>query len=373
MAQDGAEHEGKAERVAALARALGAGGVLVAAHHNIAWLTGGRGNRVDSSREIGSARLLIRADGGRFVLANAIEMPRLLDEVLPGYGYEPIEYSWTDDQADPARALTMARGLTRSDTIAADWPLPGTTPAETALMRTRTHLTPDEVERYRALGRDVAGAVTRLCHNLAPGDDERHIARSAAEAVANVGARAIVTLVGSDERLRRYRHPVPTAARWRHIVMTAVCAERDGLVVSMSRIVADRAAAAEIAGRTRAAAGVFDTLLAASRDRHGASALYHTAAAAYRDAGFPGEEQRHHQGGAIAYRAREWIAHPASQETVHPTEAFAWNPTITGTKIEDTALLVNRRVEIVTATPDWPSLPLPSFDNLHAADVWRLP
>ena len=50
MAEDGAEHDGKAERVAALARALGAGGVLVAAHHNVAWLPGGRGNRVDASR-----------------------------------------------------------------------------------------------------------------------------------------------------------------------------------------------------------------------------------------------------------------------------------------------------------------------------------
>ena len=372
MAEDGAEHDGKAERVAALARALGAGGVLVAAHHNVAWLTGGRGNRVDASREIGAARLLITADGRRFVLANAIEMPRLLDEVLAGFGYEPIEYSWTDDQADPARALSVARGLTHSDAIAADWPLPGATPAETALMRTRTHLTAAEAERYRALGRDVARAVTRLCHNLTPGDDERDIARSAAEAVADVGARAIVTLVGSDERLRRYRHPVPTAARWRHIVMTALCAERDGLVVSMSRIVASRAAAADIADRTRAAAGVIDRLLAASRDRGTASALYQIAAAAYQEAGFPGEEQRHHQGGAIAYRAREWIAHPASRETVHPTQAFAWNPTITGTKIEDTALLIDGQVEIVTATPEWPSLPLPSFDDLQAADVWRL-
>ena len=372
MPADRAEHDGKAERVGAIARSIGAGGVLLAAHHNIAWLTGGGGNRVDSSRETGTARLLITADGGRFVLANAIEMPRLLDEVLAEFGYEPVEYAWTDDQADPARALTVARDLTHSDAIAADWPLPGAIPAETALMRTRTHLVPAEVERYRALGRDVGRALAHLCQTLTPGDDERDIARGAAEAVADVGARAIVILVGSDERLRRYRHPVPTAARWHHIVMTAVCAERDGLVVSMSRIVADRAAAADIADRTRAAAGVFDKLLAASRNRLAAPALYQVAAAAYQEAGFPAEEQRHHQGGAIAYRAREWVAHPASQETVHPSQAFAWNPTITGTKIEDTALLVDGQVEIVTATPEWPSLALPSFDNLQAADIWRL-
>jgi len=97
-AEPTAEHEEKLERVARLAQAAGADGVLLAAHHNIAWLTSGRHNRVDNSREAGTSRLLIAADGRRFVLANAIEMPRMLGEVLAGLDYTPIEYAWVDDQ-----------------------------------------------------------------------------------------------------------------------------------------------------------------------------------------------------------------------------------------------------------------------------------
>src|SRR2546428_5619078 len=124
------EHEEKLDRVARVAQANGVQGVLLAAHHNIAWLTSGRGNRIDASRETGTARLLVAADGRRFVLANAIEMPRLLDEELTGLAYEPVEYPWTEDQ-DPSRAVRAARSVLGDPPdgvpLGADWPLPDTT------------------------------------------------------------------------------------------------------------------------------------------------------------------------------------------------------------------------------------------------------
>jgi antitoxin VapB len=358
------EHEEKLARVARVAEAAGVRGVLLAAHHNIAWLTGGRANRVDASREIGTARLLVTAGGRRFVLANAIEMPRLIAEALAGLDYEPIEYPWTDDQ-DPAFAVGKAKDLAGGDSIAADWPLPGTTMIEAALARQRHLLTPAEIDRYRALGRDAGAALGAVCRTLAPGDDERDVQRGIIDAAASIRARAIVALVGSDERLRRFRHPVPTAARWKHVVMLAMCAERDGLVVSLSRIVAARPPA-DLAERTRATATVFGRLLDATRPGVAAASLYATAAQGYADVGFPGEELKHHQGGAIGYRAREWTAHPGSQEIVQARQAFAWNPTIAGTKVEDTALVQDDGIEILTSTPDWPEIDL---GGVRASDV----
>jgi antitoxin VapB len=372
MTDPAVEHKEKVERLARLAGDGELGGVLLAAHHNIAWLTSGRHNRVDGSREIGTARLLVTADSRRFVLANAIEMPRMLDEVLAGLEYEPIDYPWTDDQ-DPAQAVRMARAVIgERRPLGADWPLPDVTVVEGAIARVRVPLTDGEVARYRALGAEAGRMMGGVCRALTPGDDERDISRAAIDGAAEIGARAVVSLVGSDERLRHYRHPVPTAAKWKHVVMVALCAERDGLIVSMSRIVS-AGAPRDLTQRTRAAAGVFGQLLVATRPGARAADLFAIAARAYEAAGFPGEEMKHHQGGAIGYRAREWVAHPRSQEVVRERQAFAWNPTITGTKVEDTALVIEDRLEVITSTPDWPSIPVGAGDRLiQASDVWRL-
>jgi len=364
-----AEHEDKLERVRQVARAAGLDGVLLATHHNIAWLTSGRGNRIDASREAGTPRLLVAADGRRFVLANAIEMPRLLDEALAGLDYTPVEYPWTDDQ-DPAFAVAAARALMKNGAaIGADWPLPDTRGVEPLLMRARCRLTDGEIERYRALGRDAGLALGHVCRALSPGDVEIDIARAVADAAAGVRARAVVALVGSDERLRRYRHPVPTAAPWKHVVMTALCAERDGLIVSLSRVVA-AGGPADLGARTRAAATVFGAVLHATRPGVTAPHLYATLVSAYAGVGYAGEELKHHQGGAIGYRAREWVAHPRSVEVVEERQAFAWNPTIAGTKVEDTALVIGNHLEVITSTPDWPVIEL--GDAAYASDVWRL-
>lgn len=376
-----AEHTIKLERLARVAADAGVGGVLLAAHHNIAWLTSGRHNRVDASREIGTARLFVTSEGRRFVLANAIEMPRMLDEVLAGLEYEPVEYQWTEDH-DPAHAVKTAKSLVSAGTAAgagtgaarlgADWPLPDATVLESSIARARALLTDGEIARYRALGAEAGRIMGDVCRALTPGDDERDISRAVVDRAASIRARAVVSLVGSDDRLRRYRHPVPVATRWKQVVMVALCAERDGLIVSLSRIVST-GAPGDLESKTRAAAGVFGQLLDATRPGARAADLFATAAKAYEAAGFPGEELKHHQGGAIGYRAREWVAHPRSQETVQARQAFAWNPTITGTKVEDTALVVGDALEIITRTPEWPSIPLGTPDrSFHASTIWRL-
>jgi antitoxin VapB len=352
------EIEEKVERLARLLADQELGGVLINAQHNFAWLTCGGTNGVDRSREAGVGSLLITREGRRFVLANRIEIERLVEEELEGLGFEPIDFSWEEERADRALVAARARSLLKTNgPLGSDLPNGGPLRViETELARVRARLTEPEIARYRLLGRDTGRVIGELAHSLEPGLTEREIARRAADAVAACKAQAVVTLVAADDRIARFRHPVATDRRWEKVALVVVCARRDGLIASVSRLVCAGEVPDELLRRTEAAARVSAVLLDRTRPGVRGRELYAAVADAYAREGFAGEERLHHQGGATGYRTRDWVAHPMCDERVEACQAFAWNPSITGTKVEETCIAFDDHVEMITASPDWPMI-----------------
>ena len=76
---------------------------------------------------------------------------------------------------------------------------------------------------------------------------------------------------------------------------------------------------------------------------------------AYSARGLPDEWRRHHQGGLIGYLGREVFATPGDPTPIPGSAAVAWNPSITGgAKSEDTALVSQQGVEVITRTWELP-------------------
>ncbi|MET0650616.1 MAG: aminopeptidase P family protein [Pyrinomonadaceae bacterium] len=355
-----AEIAEKTGRLTRMLAAEGLGGVVLVAQPNFAWLTAGGTNGVDASREQGVGALFVRADGKRFVLASRIEMARLLEEELAGADFEPVEFGWEEEKASPTFLADLAAKLNEGGApLGSDLSIsPNVKAIDGAVSRCRFQLTPPESERFRQLGRDageVMGAVARSCM---PGESENEVARRVSDALAERGMRSVVTLVAADERIAKFRHPVPTERTWERVILLVTCARRQGLVASLSRIVCAGEAPEELRRRTDGSAHVNAKLWAATRPGAVGSDLYRVAADAYAEEGFPGEESLHHQGGAAGYRTRDWVAHPASAETVQAQQAFAWNPSITGSKVEETCIASAEGVEVITTTPNWPQIPV---------------
>lgn len=327
----------------------GLGGVLLNAQHNFAWITGGSTNGIDLSRENGAASILITARGKRYVLANNIEMPRMLAEEISADDFEPIEYRWQDEKANGDLVIEIATALCGGKVVT-DYS------DENKVAPCRFSLTADEVVRYRLLGSDAALAMSQMIGKISPGETEIEIADKLKNELAMHKMTSVVTLVAADERIAKHRHPIPSAKRFEKTLLLVICAKRGGLIVSLSRMICVGEVPSDLTQKTNATAFVNAQLLNATRAGTTGSELYQTAARAYAECGFADEIDRHHQGGAAGYRTREWVAHPNSGEIVQVNQAFAWNPSITGTKVEETALATTDRVEILTSSPSYPQI-----------------
>lgn len=352
------ELDEKTERLAAVLHREGLDAVLLNAQHNFAWLTGGGTNGIDLSRENGVASLLVTRDGRRFVVANNIEMPRLFAEEVSAAGFGRIEYSWQDEKASGDTSLTKAMEiLGGAARIATDIALfADARPIENKIAACRYSLTDAEVIRYRRFGRDAGAAIRRVIDKLESGETELEIVEKMRHEFALSGMLPVVTLVAADERISQFRHPVATAKRWNKTLLLVICSKQGGLITSLSRIVCLGTVPEELKIKTEATAWVNAAMLDATRPGATGAELYAAAANAYAEQGFADEINRHHQGGAAGYKTREWVAHPQSTEVVEMNQAFAWNPSITGTKVEETCIATADGVEIITASPDFPTI-----------------
>lgn len=306
-----------------------------------AWLTGGD-NVVDYAADIGVAAAGYDGESLR-VVTDDIEAERLADEELPDDAVVE-EFPWyADDLAD---ALAE-----RSPTpAAADFDVPGFDRVDVSALR--QPLTDRDVETYRALGADAAEAVETVARDVDPYTTEAEAAAALTGELADKGARAPVSLVASAERAQRYRHFTPTDVELGDYALLSVTAHRDGLAASVTRAV--RFDAPEwYDERQEAAMRVASTALAATREvgRAGGTAgdVFAHVQDAYAEAGYDGEWRRHHQGGAAGFAGREWIATPDAEDDVTLPMGYAWNPTVQGTKTEDTWLVTEDGFECLTA------------------------
>ena len=350
------EIEIKTERLTQVLSAENLGGVLLNAQHNFAWATGGKSNGINLSIENGSCYLFILKSGKKFVLSNNIESRRILTEDISIEDFELLEFSWQDEKSSGDFIFELAKKLVEpGEEIASDLVLHREIRSvENLISLCRYELTGAEIERFRNLGKDAGHALGNVLKTINPGDTELEIARKTRSELGRFHIDSVVTLVGADERIERYRHPAPTANTWKKVLLIAVCARREGLIANLSRLACAGPIPAELQRKTEAAGAVFARLLAATETGVSGARLYAAAAEAYAEKGFAEEIDRHHQGGATGYKTRDWVAHPGSAEIVREHQAFAWNPSITGTKAEETALVSSGGVEMLTSTPGFP-------------------
>lgn len=237
-----------------------------------------------------------------------------------------------------------------------------------ALRDARRVLLPHERDRYQQLCIDTATLLTDVLSTARPEHTERAVAAQLAGAVVGIGADPLVTLVAGEPRIP-HRHPVPTGGVIGHRAMAVICARRHGMIANVSRWIRFGDPTPEEHDAERRILDVEAAAFAATRPGRSLGDVLADIASAYSTAGFDTHEwQRHHQGGPTGYLGRDPRATPGGSEIVVAGQAFAWNPTGPGAKVEDTVVIDDDGVHVLSVDPRWPTV---EVDGLARPLSWQ--
>lgn len=327
LARRVADVESRSAWLRGVASRRGARGVLLTSRASFAWATLGGLNHVVVGSEAGAVPLLV-ADDRAVALAPVNEAARVAEEEIAGLPIDVEQIPWEAAADVEAAAERVAGGRVIREGHLGD-----------ELTAYRSQLAVLEHERMRALAGDVSGVLDAVTTRVERGMTEHDAAAALASELLRRGIRAPVLLAAADARIERYRHPIPTAMRVERRLMLVAVGERHGLHSAATRIVELEPQTPDLDRRAAACRAVLDAMAAASRPGETLDDVLRAARHAYAETGFADEWRLHHQGGTIGYAPRERIATPGDVMQLVAGMAVAWNPSVTGTKLEATYLV----------------------------------
>jgi antitoxin VapB len=314
---------------------------------SVAWATCGAPTYVNTAAAEGIATLVIKR-GEQHLVTNRIEAPRLEKEeglAAQGWRFHVSDWFGGEDLLSPLAG----------NRFGADSPVPGAVDLGAEVSRLRSVLQDEEQVRFRLLGRRCAEAMNAAIARVQPGMSEHEIAAALAFEAHARGAQPIVNLIATDERIFNFRHPLPTDKVMERYAMLVLCGRRNGLVCSVTRLVHFGPLPADVRAKADAVAQIDATFIENTRPGATLGSIFATAQEAYAATGFADEWRLHHQGGPAGYEPREVVAWPDSTYTVAQGQAYAWNPSITGAKSEDSILVGPHGNEVLTTIDGWPT------------------
>ncbi len=323
-------------------------GVLLRKRNNFSWLTGGSANHIVLSDPNGVSDFLIFRDK-TYLITTSMEEKRILEEECSNvsFAFELISANWMEGTD------SIIRNLISNKSVVTDSQFDELKNVDADLIRLRAALSKEEIVNYKEICQTTAFAIEKTGKEIKPGMTEHEIAAALQTNVLEKGLNVHVALVATDERIFKYRHPIPTYKKLRNYAMLGICAEKGGLVANCTRFVHFGELPDNLVRIREKLARIDVTMNLATKPGVQVGEVIQAGIDAYAEQGYKDEWRYLHMGGLTGYNTREIIGTPESNHLVRVNEAYAWNPALPGVKSEDTMLVQEDHIEFLTHTGDW--------------------
>lgn len=357
------------EALRAVRSAHGDAPLIMGSVGSVAWATGGVSQPID--RTASSEAIWLVDAKEPTLLISSVEVPRFAAEgELEELGFNVVAVPWYEVNGFREAALRLA-GVDATEVVS---DVGAGVDISVELIERRMVLSGGERELLRWLGAETARVLEEAVRSWQPGiSADFSIAGEIQFGLETIGAEAVCLIVGGDDRVKTFRHPMMNGAVVSELLMAVVVARWSGLHVAATRIatsIVDERLTNDYASVVTVAR---ETLRATTPGATWGEA-YGALSSAYREVDHSQAWRDHFQGGPIGYAQREFELSPEASDSpfwsrkIEQNVAVAWNPSLHGgAKVEDTYLVGESGSECVTTTATWPRCD--PNDPLSAAEL----
>lgn len=327
-------------------------GILITKQEHFAWVTAGGDNIVTRFVEDGVCAIFITQDN-RYFICNNIETQRMIDEeFLDQLGFEERSMWWFEN-----RTLEFIReAVGENGLIAVDIPMGKAADANPMLRAFEKTLCESEIGRYVHLGKVFSKVIESYMSTIKPGDTEIEIAGRLGARMWENGLEPVLFLVASDDRIYKYRHPIPTEKKLENLLMISCNARYKGLVTKITRMLNFGKVSQDFREQYRQTAEIENAMAAATKPGVDELVPYNIAVKMYEDFGHHEMWKVHHQGGPQSYTNGFYLITPTTHNVIQLHQCYGYNPSITGTKTEDGFVVTEEGPLFITYPDTFPAL-----------------
>jgi len=199
--------------------------IVLRRNPNLAWAIAGRAH-VPTTIDAACFDLIITHDSATAV-TNVVEAPRLIAEELPSeVSVKTIKWSEGRDPQLPTGAK-----------VGSDQPGADRIDLGTEIEIIRASLIESDIARFKQICTDAAAALGSAMKQVESSDREIDVAGLITHALWQADLEIAFLGVAGQDRVHKFRHPLPTDAVVGNRVSASICAKRKGLITSVTRIV----------------------------------------------------------------------------------------------------------------------------------------
>ena len=315
---------------------------------NFAWFTAGASNQRGGTTGL-SAALFVTPDARVIACSNA-DTSQIFEVDVAGLGFQLKERPWSELRS------VMVADLCRGRRVASDIGVHQTNDQSQMLTGMRLPLLRYDIEHLRRAGQILARAIEATARGLTPGRTETEIAGELSHRLLKQGMTPERIQILADGRGRRFRYwNFDQSPVQRDCTISAVGRYR-GLHVGAARTVSLEDPAPDLLTAYEPAAMIAATGMYFSQANWEFFEIWNRVRRIYEKTGVASEWHQADIADVVEYEFGSIPLMPRGEYRLSEGVPLFWHPSVGPVLMGDTILVHDGPMEILTASPDWPTL-----------------